>query len=366
MLMIVASLMLSTTAAHGQAVSEMMAELSNPEWNTMMDTGGYSDVLIWEYNSQHQYGPHEMTSGEWAAAIYYPGIVNGGGDPTAGAGTATWLTDKFTYPDFNTNSAFTVDTGLTTWDNLSNPVVGSDTGTSTISNGQVSIRIDYEMADLTQSGATPLGTAGGPGSVSCRYVLLQTYTITNLSDTETIEDVEFYQMLHAHPADEHNAQTNSVYDSTLYAGDALASYTPYDSVHSVGEFRYDITQWNVVPEQGEFPEPGLHADFISFSSTVPPDSYDNNEFSSDGPNLHTGGKPDAPGTHWDIEGNNLNNIASAYGEVAGAEAWFLGDLDPEASVSHTVALMLATPEPGTMAMLAIGGLAVLKRRRRGR
>ena len=82
---------------------------------------------------------------------------------------------------------------------------------------------------------------------------MQTYTITNITE-DAIENLEFYQMLHGHPADEGNPVVYSVYD---------------DTGHDPGK-----------PAR---PDP-----------------------------------PDPAGTHWNIEDRTLNGEAYSFGEAAGA------------------------------------------------
>ncbi len=308
------------------------------EWEITLDSGGYSDV--WHLKPVDGWhcvdGQHEVLSGEWAAAIYYDGIPNSGADPTAPPGTAVWLTPSFLGPTWTTNSSF-AEVSHTAWDNQKNPASPgpwSDTGQSVITNGEVTIQIDYEIADLGSVFASPLGMKPGPETgqfaLSSRYVLLQTYTITNVS-ARSLSNVEFYQMLHGHPGNEFGAVVNTVYDSAPYPDPLLAAYNPFDPVHTLGSFRYDITQWN------NMAAPGASAnwvDWISFSSTEEPTAVGNNFFVG-----QVDLKPPHPGAHWDVEARALNGLTALYGEVAGVEMWTLGTLNPDDSVSVTVVLM---------------------------
>jgi hypothetical protein len=258
--------------------------MSNPYWKAGImgdyeypgfDAAGYSDKLYWGLSPRHAVtGYHEMLSGEWAAAIYYDGLSE-----------AMWLTDYFRFPYWTTNSNFFIWDAPNQWDNPSNPVVGYDTGHSSIRNGQVEIDLDYEIVDLGAQG--PNGEGGSPMAFgtfqgrpayvrSERYVLLQTYTIANIT-ANPLTNLEFYQMLHGHPGDEYSPVVYSVYETADY-GDPMATYVPRNPVHSVGNFRYDITQWNDLnypcthgPNE---PIPN-HRDWIGFSSTVAPDVIEN-------------------------------------------------------------------------------------------
>jgi len=240
-------------------------ELNSPYWYIRLDASAYADISYWYPSIRHNCGTaHEMLTGEWAAAIYYDGIATGE--------QAMWLTDEFQVPTWTTTSDFST-VSYNTWNDENNPIWEvppdppywpydppapdkHDTGQSIIENDEVRVTIDYEMVDLGDQGEN--GEGGSPmafGSLvgadalvySERYVLLQTYTITNTTDSP-IEDLEFYQMLHGHPADEGNAVVYSVYDDTAH-DDPLEEYTPYNEVHAeegstyAGNFRYDITQW---------------------------------------------------------------------------------------------------------------------------
>ena len=310
--------------------------LECPEWEIILDAAGYCDA--WYLKQVPGWycveDAHEVLSGEWAAAIYYDGIENSGYDASAPDGSAVWLPQVFILPTWATNSSFE-EISIHASDNGSNPSGNgtNDTAESVIANHQVTIKIDYEIADLEYVFATPMGISPDPATGkfvrSSRYVLLQTYTITNDTDT-TLENLEFYQMLHGQPGDEYAAVVTTVYDSTDYTDGFLDGYTPWNSVHATGDYRYDITQWN------DPADPEAHSDYvdwIGFSSSVEPETHGNSRFAG------VFSKPVAPGTHWDIEARNLNELSSSEGEVAGAQMWELGDLDAGNSVSVTVALM---------------------------
>ena len=305
------------------------------EWLIILNSAGYSDSWLLTANALQNCRPvdYDLLSGEWAAAIYYDGVANSGNDPTAPPGTATWLVVDFWQPPWRTNSAFWLVEPPQAWDDPANPASTfmNDTGRSHISNSQVDIVIDYEIADLGSYLASPMGAQFGTVPVklawSSRYVLLQTYTITNISGG-TLNNVEFYQLLRSFPGTGHGvtATVESVYDPTYYP-DSLQAYVPYNPVHNLGAFRYDITQFN----NGD---PAGWVDYVGFSCTVPPEMIGNNWFRT------FGTKPPPPGTHWDVEARALNGSGVwAWGEVAGAEMWTWPQLAHQDSVSVTVALM---------------------------
>jgi len=321
----------STNVTQAVVPSAEILELRNPYWRAeWIDAAGYSDKFYWGPSPRHDVsGEHEMLSGEWGAAIYYTGIST---EPKA-----MWLTNEFVLPDWYTNSDFQIMDSPNQWDNPANPVVGYDTGHSSIRNAQVEIDIDYEMVDLGQQGTS--GQGGSPMTFgdflvkSERYIMLQTYTITNITANPS-NNLEFYQMLHGHPGNEYAAKVNSVY-STTYRDDPLENYTPFNPVHTVGNFRYEITQWNNL----EGSATGVsHRDWIGFGSTIEPTWIENGTYAGHYEGVY---KPPV-GTHLNIEAGTLNEELRSYGEVAGAMGWFLGALQPGQSVSLTLAVMFGS------------------------
>jgi len=301
------------TRMAGNPPSSQGLTLSNPYWDMTLDAAGYSDYLGWFYSPR----PHvqgEMLSGEWAVAVYYDGIST---NPNA-----MWLTDYFIFPDWETNSDFEIYQNPNAWDDPCNPVVGDDTGYSAIRNAQIEVRIDYEIVDLGEQDAN--GVGGSPLAFrdvngmsvfvhSERYVLLQTYTITNI-DQNDINNLEFYQMLCG-------LTTNQSFYEIIGCNDPLSNYEPYNPVHKTGNFHYDVTQWD-----GDL-------NWIGFSSTVKPDCFDNGLYGK----VHSG-----EGTEQRIEQRGLNGEPNSEdgGWVAGAMGWYLDSLEPNESVSITMALML--------------------------
>ncbi|MCK4999418.1 MAG: DUF11 domain-containing protein, partial [Anaerohalosphaera sp.] len=299
-----------------------------PYFKAIFDDAGYSDYGIFYGQSDiHEFPLHELLSGEWGAAIYFDGIATGD--------KAMWLTDMFLYPDWATNSNFVGDPNSRDEGDNSNNSPGydfNDYGQSVIRNGKLEITIDYEVVDLGEDGYSPMAgldavTGDGGFVKSDRYIFLQTYTIKNVDPNETtVEDIEFYQMLHSHGADVYDDVVNSVYSDFEFEDEVLENYTPFNSVHQIGNFRYDITQWNS--------SPASHIDHVGFSSTIEPDWIDNDIFRG-----HWPGKPGS-GTHINIENRELNEDESIFDdEVAGAMGYDLGDVAFGESVSITFAFM---------------------------
>jgi len=239
-------------------------ELSCPYWYILFNRAGYADITYWYPSPLHDFGPHEMMTGDWAAAVSYSGLNE--------TNTAEWWTDQFIIPTFSTNSAFdfTVpanqafnafnDSNNPVWTSQNQPsgyVAGSDTyctgpygdtGWSKIDNDKLEVTIHYEVVDLAlddpnnNTARSPLTFFDENGSYyvnSERYVILQTYVLKNIHATESITNLEFYQVLHGHPANAYSDLAGSY--STAAIADCLGNYTPYDPNHQTGNFHYDIT-----------------------------------------------------------------------------------------------------------------------------
>ncbi|MCX5636986.1 MAG: hypothetical protein NTX52_04740 [Planctomycetota bacterium] len=71
----------------------------------IFDAAGYSDGIYYGQTDIHNFGLHEVLSGEWGAAVYYDGINT---SPTKDPNDppdrrqAMWLTDMFVYPSWGT------------------------------------------------------------------------------------------------------------------------------------------------------------------------------------------------------------------------------------------------------------------------
>jgi len=316
------------------------------------DPAGFSDWIWYGPSDLHKASDyHEVLSGEWAAAVYYDGIdtvvmtdPNGGPERRQ----AMWLTRQFEYPYWWTNSRFHAGSECRSWDNPLNPTPGPDTGRSIITDKRIEIVIDYEMVDLEFLGSTSYPTRSPMGFIdpktglaaymhSDRYCLLQTYTIRNIDPNgQPVTNLEFYQMLHSHGADEFGPAVNSTY-TTISPEDPLQYYVPYNPVHQVGAFRYDITQWNTVDGVGSISRQH-HSDYVGFSSTREPDWVDNDTYRGHAREGRVFKPTD--GTHVHIEQRRLNGVTTIYNdEVAGAMGWHLGTLQPGQAASITVVFM---------------------------
>jgi parallel beta-helix repeat protein len=311
--------------------------LSSDNFNGTFDDAGYSDGINWGYSPNHPYpyegGIHELLSGEWGVAIFYDGIST---EPNS-----MWLPNSFIFPNWTTNSTFSTSLYGEYRDDSNNPVIGYDTGQSKIisGDGKVEITIDYEVVDLGDGNWSPLAITDVNGQIgfvkSDRYLFLQTYTVTaNPQNEANITGLELYQLLHSHGADEYGPCVHASYTSANY-NDTLADYAPYNSVHSIGNFRCDFTQWNNLDDP-QASTPWEHVDWVGFSCAVEPDVYECGDYNSTA--LGNYGKPQQ-GVHIDVEKRSLNQSPYRYGETAGAMGWYLGTLAPGESNSITVAFM---------------------------
>lgn len=317
-------LVLAVTACFsGQAPAQTTSlTIANPHWNITLTDFGYSDFLL---DNTPGFEGREYLSGEWGAAVGYE--VSGGASVTA-----QWLEPQFAYPNWTTNSTFTVvsplvETGLNA-DNL--PVAQS-----IIKNDDLEITQRFEMIDTITG--TPMGTkpasAGGAGTYhdSNRYVMKHTYTVKNIA-AAAISNLRLFQLVHGL-----NSQ-RGVFDNRTYTG-------------PLGSFHYDTTLAGVdawVVGSGA----GLE-DFISFHATTAPTAHEIGYYGIEGNGVddHSMGKP-SEGVHRSIEANWLtapydtrqgtDDFAPPTRWVGGAQRWSLGNLLPGQSVSFDVLLSILT------------------------
>jgi hypothetical protein len=174
-------------------------------------------------------------SGEWGAAVGY-----------TKAGTTVnpiWLERNFIYPDWTTNSDFDTTTAIN----------GSDTfATSVISNLDLRITQNFQIVDTltgTPMGITAASAAGaGTSLLSNRYALLQSYSITNINEVDSISNLQFFQFLHGLESQ------SGVYDNRSYVG-------------AYSDYRYDVTLGGDGGAAGQF-------DYIGFSSKIAPSAFE--------------------------------------------------------------------------------------------
>jgi hypothetical protein len=287
-----------------------VALLQNPNWETVISDFGYSDYLG---DLTPNFQGREYLSGEWAAAVGHSGQG------------PTWLEPNFIYPDWTTNSDFSVVNPMDVvgYNDQNLPVAQS-----TIANSLLKIDQRLEMIDTLigmDMGLSPKSAATGSSIRSDRYVLHQTYTITNVGE-EDLSNVKFYQMLHAL-----NGQA-SWHDNRLYAGGANSAY------------RYDTVQRGVDPWQSG---DNAFEDLIGFHSSRAPTAFDNGHYGIEGPDNHGVGKP-GTGIHLNIESGLLTDVdhfAPSTLWVAGAQQYSLGTLPSGGSTSVDLFLTIVTGAP---------------------
>jgi hypothetical protein len=319
--------------------------LGNPDWEIELWDSGYSDILLDKTPGREG---REYLSGEWAAAIGY----KVGNAPTT---APIWLEPMFVFPDWPTNSDFSVLTPIM----LGAPNGdGLPTAMSSIYNSDISVHISYEMLDTTtgiEQGATPASSAAPPVSVtSNRYILSQRYTITNISG-EPITELQAFQFIHGLESQV------ALYDDRDYGG-PFGTYK--HDTFEIGTSMY----FNDQTQQDERLE-----DIITFHSEAAPSAVEVGYYGSQlAGDDHASGKPSV-GVHWSVEANALSGadfFAPPDLWVSGAQRYDLISLmNMNDSVSFDVLLSISTeslpiPEPGSFAVLALGLAGMIGRRRR--
>ncbi len=300
---------------HAEPIYSNSIILQNPHWEMMLTDYGYSDYLG---DLTPGFEGREYLSGEWAAALSY--------QVGATVVTPTWIEPQFIFPDWATNSTFLPVTPISA---TGQKFGGLDAiAASTVSNGTLTIGLAFEMVDTVigmKMGTSPESAASGAAIDSNRYVLKQTYTITNASD-QTITNLSLYQFLHGL-----NSVT-SVYDDRNY-GDPN------------GEFRHDTTQVAVDPTYAG--SGSTFRDYIGFGSNVVPEGYANGLYGTMTADDHGVGKPSV-GVHLEIEADTLNGddyfsaTEGPDGWVSGAQKYNLPILAPGQSVSIDLLLGILT------------------------
>ncbi|WP_428938204.1 hypothetical protein [Fontivita pretiosa] len=305
--------LLAATQTSGQAL-----QIFNPNWNITLTDAGYSD---WLYDNTPGYEGREYLCGEWAAAVSY----KIGAGPGATTVNPTWLEPQFLFPDWQTNSNFTTVSPITA------TRIGPDgmptAAASSIANPDLRIDLAFEMIDTVfgvKMGTSPASAAAGSSVDSNRYVLKQTYTVTNTS-SQSIQDLNLFQFMHGLNA------VQSLYDSRSYAG-------PFQ------EYRFDTTQI-AIDTTYTATRGTTFRDYINFASKVAPVAFDNGRYGIEGVDNHATGKPSV-GIHYSVESDSLANVdyfapAPPFW-VAGAQKYALGALASGGSVSFDVLLSIRT------------------------
>jgi hypothetical protein len=314
---LLAALFVLPLTAKCQLASEGYPVIS-PDWQMDVTDWGYADLAL---DNRPGFVGREYLSGEWAAAVHYSGGSNPAGP--------VWLQPQWFFPDWVSNSNFTVQTAFAPGTPPTN-ASGLPVFQSTIQNKDVRVLITYEMLDSATGiaqGTTARSTAGAGSSIlSDRYVFKQTYRITNISGGN-LTNLRLFQLLHGLEC------TKCFYDDRLYPG-------------AMSEYRYDITQQgDSVGVDSRTGETVLHHDTITLHSKVQPSAWETGYYGKVGVDNHAEGKPSI-GVHLKVEANNLNNLdffAPVEGQwVAGAERYDLGNLAANASATIDVLFTLHT------------------------
>jgi hypothetical protein len=309
-------------------------QLDNPNWNITLTDFGYSDFLL---DNTPGFEGREYLSGEWGSAVGY--TRNGNTvDPT-------WMEPNFMFPDWRTNSDFTVVQGIHL---IGSNLDGLPIAQSVISNGDLEITLRFEMVDTvtgTPMGVKPASAAGAPISVnSNRYVMNQTFTVKNISGVQ-ITNVQLFHLLHGF------ISQRGQYDNRSYVG-------------KLPEYQYDMTMSGVdAGAAGDQSSTVGLEDLIGFHSKVAPSAFEIGHYGieNNGIDDHSVGKP-SDGVHLSIEDNwtngpylarkNRDTFAPADRWISGAQRWELGTIAPGQSVNFDIMLSLLT---GTKVIVDGGG-----------
>lgn len=325
---IVAGILVVLFASTSRVAAQL--QIVNPNWNITLTSAGYSD---WLYDNTPGYEGREYLSGEWGAAVSYK-VGNG----TVKSVAPTWLEKNFSFPDWTTNSNFDVVNPITP--TAFNPGNEPIAAASTIANADLRIDLKYEMVDTIfgmKMGTSKASAAAGASIDSNRYVLKQTYTLTNTSG-KSIQDLNLFQMLHGLNS------TTSLYDNRTYAGPQSdyhfdTTQTAIDSTYAGGGGTPTLTG------SGSSTSGIVFVDYLNFSSKLAPVAYDNGRYGIDTVDNHGIGKPSV-GTHIAIEQDALAGVDYIAPDpapwVAGAQKYLLGNLADGASVSFDLLLSIRT------------------------
>lgn len=328
-LIAIAASSILSSSVHSQTTS---LTLANPNWNITLTDYGYSDFLL---DNTPGFEGREYLSGEWGAAVAY----------TAGGNAVSpkWLERDFLFPDWHTNSDFSVATPITqTGVNAD----GLPIAQSVIENNELRITLRFEMIDTvvgTPMGIKAASSAGDPAFLhSNRYVMKQTATVQNIS-ASGITGLQFFQLLHG------LSSQRGVFDNRLHSG-------------TLGGYQYDTTlagidPWSAGPGSSSA---GLE-DYIAFHALNAPSAHEIGYYGIEGNGVddHGLGKP-SEGVHLSIENNwmgapydtrqGTDSFSPQKHWLAGAQRWELGGLAPGQSTSIDLLLTILTGTkvvPGT-------------------
>lgn len=319
-LIILAALLLARPVAFAQNA----VTVANPNWNITLTDFGYADFLL---DNTPGFEGREYLSGEWGAAVAYQigGTTHG----------PKWFEPNFIFPDWVTNSDFTVTTPIALTGLNAD---GLPIAQSVISNSHLQITLRFEMLDTvtgTPMGAKPASATGAAAFLnSNRYVMKQTATIKNVSGS-SITGLQFFQFLHG------LSSQRGLYDNRLHAG-------------SLSEFQHDTTLAGIDPwSSGANSSSAGLEDYIGFHAIHAPSAHEIGHYGIEGNGVddHGMGKPSA-GVHLSIENNWTNPPYSARQGtdsfqpsqrwISGAQRWELGSLASNQSVSFDVLLSILT------------------------
>lgn len=336
------------SSAPREAAASPAVEIANPEWSILLTDYGYSDILL---DLQGVNPDRELLSGEWAAALgysYEQTVVS-----------PRWLEPEFIFPDWFTNSDFSVITafhmtGVTNSDGF--PVYES-----VVANEHLRVRMTYQFWDTEtgiEQGYEPASSGeGGMSITSSRYILQQTYEITNISSM-ALFDLKFYQFLHGLNS------TEAVYDNRPYGG-------PFP------EYMYDITQRGM---SIDLISEHRFDDIVAFHMAASPDAWEVGRYGRLSVDDHVSGKP-SEGVHLSVEDDALTGLdyfapgVPDFLWVSGAQRHPLdaltpgvvGQLAPSEFVTIDALLSIRAvdlPEPpmGLLVAASLAGLAALRSR----
>ena len=212
-------------------------------------------------------------------------------------------------------------------------------GSSSVISPYLRLTVNYDWVDTGTGVAMGRGLLGGASyQLSDRFVLRLRYDIENITPN-TVNDVNFVQFLHSHPANAEIPTTDIVYDDFMHASGAFQ------------DFRYDLTA--VATNSGltdNHPTGSSFLDHISISSNMMPSGWGLGTFGGHSPldgGIDPGSGRPLSGLHCDVEANTLGNETILQQvEAAGAMQWNLGNIGSGQTVSLDVMFTYKTRDVG--------------------